>query len=241
MKTYDNEAFQIEYMKNVSSSRIMICGNFFKCKRILYKIKKQNNWINSSGKKDPPPDFYSDKYKLMMDAMAINDVEYIKNGKIVNDQKKRQHQLLQKYLGKDYRKVRDDLRVFYNYDQSLDEHNYDKYKASFKRVTDKHNDSVDDYNKNHPGYKSIFYIFDESLEYIDYVNDVVHLCFNDNFFIDIIKQLRVDYVVWLTSQKYIFNKNGKEIKIPKVAIYEVKNINKYNYIDYSKYNLQPIK
>ena len=242
MKTFDNESFQIEYLGNVPSSRVILYGNYFKCKSILHKIKKQRNWINSSGKDDLPPDFYSDKYHLMMDAMAINDVEYIRDGKIINDQKKRQHEMMNQYFGNGYRKNENDLRVFYQYNTSLDNHTYDYYMSSFKRVVENHNSKVENYEINHPGYKTIFYIFDDSLEYYETfgAKTVLHICFNDVYFVNIIKQLNVDFVIWFSYMKYVENSKNKEIKIPLVAIYDVKNI-KGKFVDYSKYNLQPIK
>ena len=250
MRTPDGEVFQIEYLQDIPSSRVKILGNYFRCKSILRRIKKSNNWINTSGKNDPPPDFYSNKYKLMMDAMAINDVEYIKNGKIINNQKGRQHKILQQTFGMDYKNPkdenerRDDLRVFYNYDLSQDKHDYKQYQSSFKRVVEKHRKSINLYRKNHPGYKLIFYIFDESVEFIgDYRGkSVIHICFNDAYFVDILKKLEVDYVVWITSVKIVCKeKNDKEIKIPMAAIYEVKKLSKYRFADYSIYNLKPIK
>lgn len=242
MKTFDNESFQIEYLENVPSSRVIFYGNYLKCKSILHKIKKYKKWINSSGKDDSPPDFYSNKYHLMMDAMAINDVEYIKNNKVINEQKKRQHILLQNYLGRDYRKIRDDITVYYNYDLSRDKHSYENYKSSFKRIIEKHKDSIPLYKKNHHEYKLVFYLFDESVEYSEYKDgkSIIHVCFNDRFFMDIIKKLDVDFVVWLSHVKYV-EKNNKEIKIPRAAVYEVKNLYKYRFIDYSSYDLKPVK
>ena len=94
MKTIDMEPLQVEMIKNVPLTRIQFYGSFFGCIKVRNQIKNIKNWINSSGKNDPTPDFYSEKYKLMMDAMAINDVEYEKNGKIINNQKRRQHEML---------------------------------------------------------------------------------------------------------------------------------------------------
>ena len=60
-------------------------GNKLTCIKIdksLTGIISRKKWINSSGKNDPPPDFYNDKKKLMMDVMRIDDHAYInKKGK----------------------------------------------------------------------------------------------------------------------------------------------------------------
>ena len=43
-------------------------------------ILKEENWhfwTDSSGKSDPPPDFYSNHYKIMMDMMEVYDDEIL--------------------------------------------------------------------------------------------------------------------------------------------------------------------
>ena len=47
------------------------------------------------------------------------------------------------------------------------DHNYSWYKESFERVLNEHNKKVELYKKNHPGYKIIFFVFDESTLYFE--------------------------------------------------------------------------
>ena len=88
MSTYDDEKFILEDFKMISSSKVIYFGNWFKCRKIYFLIKHAK-WIDSSSKQALPPDFYSDKHKIMMELMAINDSAYEKDGKIYNPEKKR--------------------------------------------------------------------------------------------------------------------------------------------------------
>ena len=46
-----------------------------------------------------------------------------------------------------------------------EDHDYQKYIDNFQRVFEKHNLKVPKYKENHPGYKTIFFIYDESSAY----------------------------------------------------------------------------
>ena len=56
--------------------------------KVFESIHDQENWkqwIESAGKSDPPPDFFADTYKYMMDVMRVDDHSYKnKKGKVVN-------------------------------------------------------------------------------------------------------------------------------------------------------------
>ena len=61
METFDNESFIIKNYRMIPSSRIVCFGNYFRClriKRLTKSIFYKKSWINSSSKKDIPPDFY---------------------------------------------------------------------------------------------------------------------------------------------------------------------------------------
>ena len=111
MKTTDNESFILELFNLMPLSKCVINGNSSKCKNVYKLIKKYKDWIDSSSKKDLPPDFYSDKYKIMMEIMSINDVEYNDDNKTINEQMKRQHELLSNIFGNDYKKEGNDLSI----------------------------------------------------------------------------------------------------------------------------------
>ena len=81
---YMKESFILELFNLIPLSKCVINGNSSKCKNVYKLIKKYKDWIDSSSKKDLPPDFYSDKYKIMMEIMSINDVEYNDDNTIKN-------------------------------------------------------------------------------------------------------------------------------------------------------------
>ena len=44
----------------------------------------KNEWVDSSSKSDPPPDFYSESQTLMMEVMRIDDHAFEEDGRIKN-------------------------------------------------------------------------------------------------------------------------------------------------------------
>ena len=139
-------------------------------KSILDKVCNQDNWdnwIDSSGKSDPPPDFYSDEYKIMMDVMRVNDHEHKgKKGKLYNPSIAHERQMFKELEQSGILNQFPNARVFLNGDTQLsthEDHNYNLYLKCFQRVISKHIDSIPLYKENHPGYKVIFLVFDVNL------------------------------------------------------------------------------
>lgn len=80
MKTADNESFILENFRTTSKKETLIWGDIFHCSKIrssLVNYFKRKHWIDSSAKNAPPPDFYNDKLKFMMDIMRIDDNAYV--------------------------------------------------------------------------------------------------------------------------------------------------------------------
>ena len=92
----------------------------------------------------------------------------------------------------------------------------------------KHNNQIDLYGKNHPGYKTIFLVLDESSAYFEMEsimdNGVIkgkpHYWFWDNSFVNILKKLNIDYLIWYAPFKYYEVPLGEE-----VCVIDIKNIN----------------
>lgn len=96
------------------------------------------NWINSSGKDDPPPDFYSDKYRIMMDVMRVDDHERTGNrGKLFNPVRQRERMLHKEITDKfgisPDSKVEIHINAYTGL-SSYEDHNYTLYKNNFRRV-----------------------------------------------------------------------------------------------------------
>lgn len=252
MITHDNELRVLEEFRELSTKYIDRIGNFLKCEYIhnsLTGVLNRNKWKNSFGKSDPPPDFYNDKHKLMMEMMFVEDNSYKnKKGKLVNKTKERENIILKTIFGSNYKNERDDLNVTVVTSSglpSLEDHNFNRYFDNFKRVFDKHVKKLGDYNKNHPGYKSIFFIFDGSTAYVEHLDGLPlepkpgqllagrpHIFTRDRRFVNIIKNSGVDYVIWYAPWKAILKPGGGVYDFPRCAIYDVKNIKEKDLFDY---------
>ena len=188
----------------------------------------------------------------MLEVMLVEDNSFKnKKGKIVNETRARESAILKQYLGPNYKYERPDITVFSSISSGKptdEDHSFDRYYKNFKRVIEEHSKSINMYNKNHPGYKLIFLIYDESTAYCQVIEDsrnkkvvageirqgIPHLFWLDKSFVEIIKSLPVDYVIWFAPCKLIRRQmeDGIEIlKLPSAAIYDVKNI-KENLIKY---------
>lgn len=242
MKTADNESFILENFRMVSKKETLILGNIFHCLKIrssLINYFKRKHWIDSSAKNASPPDFYNEKLKLMMEIMRIDDNAYVdEKGKVQNPIYKKENELLKRYFGNDYKTVRNDISCYVVASSGLptsQDHNFTKYFDNFKRVFESHNKKVDNYRKNHPKYKTIFFVCDESTEYIEVVDKKYvkedpkegelsygkpHLPCCDKNFLNIIKNSKVDYVIWYMPYKLARQANDKLINLPKCAIIE---------------------
>lgn len=241
MNFFDDELKIVEWMQGVKLNRVMLLNDIVAVKEIFTSIhdkEKWKGWCNSSGKSDPPPDFYNDKLHLMMDVMRVDDHAFEnKNGKIVNLTNQRESEI-QKEIRKS--KILDNfpnvgnIIVIATTDLPTDEdHNYIYYHSNFERVLMKHNKQIDLYEKNHPGYKMIFLVLDESSAYYEVgsimnngvIKGYLHYWFYDNTFINTLKKLRVDYLIWYTPFKYYETPSGKEkLDLPEVCVFDIKNI-----------------
>lgn len=175
MNFFDDESKIIESLQDVELNKVFLSNDITVVKEIFTSIHDAEEWklwINSSGKSDPPPDFYNNELKFMMDVMRIDDHAFeSKNGKIVNPTNQ-QESLMQKEIRKSG--ILDSFPNIKNVivnaitDLPTDEdHNYKFYCSNFERVLMKHNNQIDLYRKNHPGYETIFLVLDESSAYFE--------------------------------------------------------------------------
>ena len=253
MSTFNDESMILKYFKDVSNNEIAIFGNLFICKHIIYSLRWEINkrkWKNSSGKNDPPPDFYNDKQKLMMDVMRIDDCAYVDGkGKVQNKSLQREGELYKEYFKDIDRK---DLQILIVPNTKLptnEDHNFKRYYDNFVRVFKEHESKLDLYKSNHPGYKTIFFIFDESSAYCEAsdMKDVkrekhegmktsevkAHLFCYDKEFVKIIKESEVDYVIWFAPFKLIQAEGIGIFPLPKCAVYDVKHIKDAELFEYN--------
>ena len=255
MQTFNDESMILDAFREVKTTEILPLGDFLKCKWIhcaLTGVLNRKEWINSSGKNDPPPDFYDNKHKLMMDVMRIDDHAYVDaKGKIQNKTLQHEGELIKKINQPD----RNDIKLFVVGDTKLptnEDHNFERYYKNFERVFKEHEKKLDLYQTNHPGFKTIFFICDESSAYMEALdpNDTnrtrfegeitlgrPHVFCLDKKFVKIIKESKVDYVIWYAPWKLLRHAQNDKIKIfslPQCAIYDVKNLTEKKLIEYNQ-------
>lgn len=213
-------------------------------------VEQWKDWINSSGKDAPPPDFYNDKLQLMMDVMRVDDHTFIgKKGKPVNPTNARESQIQKKLH---------ELGIFQIFPNAkaiqvnaitdlptYEDHNYEFYLSNFKRIVQNHIDSIELYKKNHPGYKTIFFIMDESSGYVQVTDKSLvkrglkqgesfqalpYGHFYDQNFVDVFRNSAVDYVIWFSPYKVICATSP--FNLPSVCFYDVQKLDGEDFVDY---------
>ena len=256
MKTVNNESMILDIFSDTSFRETLIIGNHIKCGKLFRSIKcfyRRKNWIDSSAKNYPPPDFYNIKLKMMMDVMRLDDSSFVDSkGKVQNPVLQNENKLLKKYFGSNYKNERNDISCFVIASSGLpsdEDHNFQRYFENFKRVIKKHCESIELYKENHPGYQVVFFLYDESTAYMEVHNPELfpkkkgmpcsgkpHIQFCDTKFLEVLNQTNADYFIWYTPNKLIEIEKGMYLNIPKCAIIQNSKIpSKYcmNY-DHSK-------
>lgn len=242
MTYFEKEENLVEMLQYVPYCQTLLLPNRIKDRKVFSKIHNQQkwktHWINSSAKNALPPDFYSDKYKLMLEVMRVDDHGYKKNGKYRNPTYERERELENNIRGcvSDERGyISSDIFIVANTGlPSEEDHNYNFYLENFKRVIEKHRKKIAKYKQNHPGYKVLFYVFDESSAYFlakdktaktpkpgEIVLGEHHLYWRDKAFLSAFMETEIDYVIWYTPFKMIATVEPC-IELPKVCFFYCK-------------------
>ena len=252
MNYFDNELNILEWFKPIPGEKIyvpyenQICLDLYCSLTIEEDFSK---WMNSSGKSDPPPDFYNPSMRMMMDVMRIDDHGRIdEKGKVINLINQRES-IIQKELreGGFLDHFPNLQSVFVNAVTQLsgkEDHNYDYYLNNFRRTVEKHKRSIPLYRKNHPDYSVVFFVFDESSGYVVAENEEQaqhsfnvgeefycrpYLHFDDKQFVKSFVNSDIDYVIWFSPFKH-FETNMPEL--PRACIYDVKRMDLNDFLDY---------
>lgn len=240
MAYYDNEINIINDFRDCRDEDICLLNK--DSETLLQIIRDEETWHQSNGKADPPPDFYSNAHRLMMEVMRIDDHAYMgDNGKTINPHIRKENKTykeIQRYLKEHNIAFSGDILVNTVTDLPTEEdHSYDKYTANFQRVLGKHDSSYELYVRNHNDYKLIYFILDESSPYMELDNQDdrlavagktvkarVHLPFLDKSFISVLKNTKADYFVWYMPFKH-FNSEEKVV-LPQAVIYSKDDLKK---------------
>ncbi len=193
----------------------------------------------------------------MMDVMRIDDHAYIdEKGRIINRHNERESQIINELININeiFKEVAEKGNLLIVPDSGLrenDDHNYDFYINNFRRVVEKHITKITRYKQNHPGFKIIFFIFDESSPYVEcfdnkrpaYVGERFyaspHIWWLDKNMLQVVQNSEIDYLIWMCPYKH-FDAEEK-IKFPKAIIYDV---NKFDYnkcLNYKNVDMQSLE
>lgn len=248
--TFDNEENILEYFR-CSDNRPLAFPESNDVWNIFKVINDEDiwgNWKNSSLKSDLPPDFYSDDLKLMMEVMRFDD-QATDKGK-THATKVKESKMLGELRDLDVEGIFPNLKqVLLLGDSGLpleEDHNFTRYRENFSRVVLKHARKVTQYKKNHPGYKLIFFVLDESSgNYFEkYSHDKIkielgttllgkpHCFWADKIMVETIKNCNADYLIWFKPFSYSEISGSKSLDLPKVIIYELNKLS----IETIKYN-----
>ena len=244
-EAFDDEAFIIKFMSDTSKSETGLFPHCHKTMRLYKNLFNTKLWTDNSADTNNPPDFYSNRLKLMMDVMQVSEYAYEeqrgKKTKHVDPMKQREAKLLKDLAAKGIVAGKDcPVIVVANGDSSIGlEHNYQQYLNEFKRVVGYHNSRIPEYEANHPGLKTILFVFDQSSQYVVSAKKItkedtkagnvctateLHCWFMDKNFVDFIASLDCEYVVWATPCK-----GGYEVlpwsdevpQMPRLCIFKV--------------------
>ena len=246
MDIYDNESEIIRAFQNIAPSSVMFAPECTSESEALYwSIKDATQWVrwcNSSGKADPPPDFYSDFYGFMMDVMRVDDHGYISSkGKTVNPTRKRESEVARELSDKGVLSAFPNAKLIMTVDTQLpthEDHNYDYYRDNFVRTIESHKIKIPNYKANHPNLKTVFFVFDESSQYMQVskkisnprvgtsVMAMPHLWWTDAEFISSVTNSDIDFVIWFTPYKHceMYEQDRKPVTMPVVTIIDTKQI-----------------
>lgn len=252
MNHYDDEENVIDNLQSIPFRRIFFIKPRAETFKFFFSLKferKFKNWINSSSKDALPPDFYSKKYKFMLEVMRTDDYREGNNSPNALESKRvKEVEDMLRANGSPSLKE-SNIRMFIIPDMSkASENGYGLYVENFKRIVQKHVNKIENYRINHPGYKLGFLIFDEAPAYFEPFDKKIkpkageavrgwpHLYFRDKNLVDSFCNVDVDFIIWITPFKDL---PGNIHFLPKICVFDMKRINEWKtyLIDYKEEDL----
>ena len=247
MNLFDDEIEIVRHFQSVPTNSIYIIPKQTQdAIDVLLSILDEKCWLkwtDSSGKGDPPPDFYCNELQLMMDVMRVDDHGFIsERGKTVNPTRAKENEIIKELRNKNVFVANPNikLQVLASTDLPTEEdHNYIFYRDSFKRTIESHIRKIVRYKENHPNFKTIFFVFDESSLYFEIdskerqlqvgeaFEGIPHLWFEDEEFVKTFSDSEIDYLIWYTPYKHCTAyavEDVSHLNLPQAVIYDLKHI-----------------
>lgn len=252
MKYFNDENNILENFRNVPINECYCSSD---AEKIIFSLihDEQNwsDWKDSSGKADLPPDYFSEKFELMMDVMRIDDHGFKnKKGKVVNPTYARESQLENELKNAGVLNEGSDAFVIPDTGlPTIEDHNYNFYQKNFEKIISNHINKIKTYKQNHPKFKVIFFAMDESSAYFQSIENSVrdrislgdvqkgklHLHWMDENFLKILRGSEIDYFIWFTPFKHLIV-DDPDVALPKVCVLDIKRLEK-NTIKYGFKNM----
>jgi len=229
-----NEETEWELFQTVINTNNKLFARHVKERELLDKIRDAD-WTDNTNTR---PDFISED--LMIEMFEIDDVVTTKKGRN-NPQRKadaRAMRTAQKFI-EEVGGFREDIKIIahgdtrynpetndFEYEPGEKHHNYQAYINNFKRICQKHLDSVPEYRKNYPEKKLGFLIVDDATFYVPKLEMssaavLKSLPFFDKNFMKLLVKADVDFVIWAFNNKYLYTAediHGQNSIIPEVAL-----------------------
>ena len=203
------------------------------CDDVIWK----KEWVDNSAKDAPPPDFRNDTRKIMLEVMRVDDHAFESNGRIINPTNQKAREIEKELREKGVFSLNPNLDLLVNVPTGLsseEDHNYRFYVQNFTRIVDKHKKKIPLYKSNNPGYKLVFFIFDESSMYVktdrigvkakkgEFFSGYLHYWYNDKTFIDVVKNSGIDSLIWFTPYTYI--ETIPTAPLPQACVFDCNNM-----------------
>lgn len=220
-----------------------------------------NKWIDASGHSDRPPDFYSDKLRMMFDVFTVYDSETNISGRgkkvrnaILEEESRMENTMRSSLRAQGF----DADRMNIIYDAEKDgfaydaDHTYANYLKMVNRTVSKHISKLPAYYKNHSGYTCGLFVYDCTETYIE-VDHILsmhveygnvksrktHLPWLDRAFIMPFLAADLRFLVWcMPYKKY---SHGVSAGYPYAVITDLRYPKlQQDLIDYTPYLLRPL-
>lgn len=229
MNELDNENRILELFRCVPTEKVCILSEDA-FSRSVYEslVNAPDNWIDNSGKSNPPPDYLNHKESIMLEMMRVNDTGSASNRR----ESEMQHELSDSGILSLFPNLKSITCVPDVHSQS-----YDNYIKSFTSSLTKHNGKIEKYKTNHPGIDHVvFFICDESEAYFEMheltskgYRAIEHRWFMDERFMSVIKSTNADTVIWFTPYK-VMERDG--LNYPDITVINPKLVDDSMLIKY---------
>ena len=202
--------------------------------RFLSIYRNVDDWIDSSGKSDPTPDFFNPTSGVMLEVMRVDDHAFESDGKIINKTAASEGKMFSDAVSQGVLDEYPNAYIITIGDSgkpTLEDHNFQRYRDNFKRVVREHLSKTPTYRANHPECPFLaFLIYDESCAYFESAipdpvikKDLVsigrpHFFALDPAFFEIFQNSDVDCVIWFAPYK-LFLGIPMEYQLPKAVVY----------------------